>query len=38
LAAMVDVKIPRPRDQLLTKENSEFLRLRRELYGFLGHH
>ena len=38
LAAMVDVKIPRPRDQLLTKENPEFLRLRRELYGFLGHH
>ena len=38
LAAMVEVKIPRPRDQLLTKENPEFLRLRRELYGFLGHH
>ncbi len=38
LAAMVDVKIPRPRDQLMTKENPEFLRLRRELYGFLGHH
>ena len=38
LAAMVDVKIPRPRNQLLTKENPEFLRLRRELYGFLGHH
>jgi NitT/TauT family transport system ATP-binding protein len=38
LAAMVDVKIPRPRNQLLTKEDSEFLRLRRELYGFLGRH
>jgi NitT/TauT family transport system ATP-binding protein len=38
LAAMVDVKIDRPRNQLLTKEHPEFLRLRRELYGFLGHH
>jgi NitT/TauT family transport system ATP-binding protein len=37
LAAMVEVKIARPRDQLLTKEHPEFLRLRRELYGFLGH-
>jgi NitT/TauT family transport system ATP-binding protein len=38
MAAMLEVKIPRPRDQLLTKEHPEFLRLRRELYGFLGHH
>lgn len=38
LAAMIDVKIPRPRNQLMTKENPEFLRLRRALYGFLGHH
>jgi NitT/TauT family transport system ATP-binding protein len=38
LAAMVEVKIERPRNQLLTKEHPEFLRLRRELYGFLGHH
>jgi NitT/TauT family transport system ATP-binding protein len=38
LAAMVEVRIPRPRDQLMTKEHPEFLRLRRELYGFLGHH
>ena len=38
LAAMVEVKIERPRDQLLTKEHPEFLRLHRELYGFLGHH
>jgi NitT/TauT family transport system ATP-binding protein len=37
LAAIVDVKIARPRDQLLTKENPDFLKLRRELYGFLGH-
>ena len=38
MAAMVEVNIPWPRDQLLTKESPEFLRLRRELYGFLGHH
>jgi len=38
LAAMVEVNIPQPPDQLLTKEHPEFLRLRRELYGFLGHH
>jgi NitT/TauT family transport system ATP-binding protein len=38
LAAMVEVQIEHPRDQLLTKEHPEFLRLRRELYGFLGHH
>ena len=38
LAAMVEVKIPRPRNQLTTKENPQFLALRRELYGFLGHH
>lgn len=38
LAAMVEVHIPHPREQLLTKEHPEFLRLRRELYGFLGHH
>jgi NitT/TauT family transport system ATP-binding protein len=38
LAAMVEVKIERPRNQLLTKEHPEFLRLRRELYGFLGPH
>ena len=35
LAAMVEVNIARPRDQLMTKEDPEFLRLRRELYGFL---
>ena len=38
LAAMIEVGIARPRDQLLTKVDPEFLRLRRELYGFLGHH
>ena len=38
LAAMIDVPIPRPRDQLSTKEHPDFLRLRRELYQFLGHH
>jgi NitT/TauT family transport system ATP-binding protein len=37
LAALIDVKIPRPRNQLDTKEHPEFLRLRRELYQFLGH-
>ena len=38
LAAMIDVPIDRPREQLATKEHPEFLRLRRELYRFLGHH
>lgn len=38
LAAVIDVKIPLPRNQLETKEHPEFLRLRRELYQFLGHH
>jgi NitT/TauT family transport system ATP-binding protein len=38
LAALIDVPIPRPRDQLATKEHPEFLRLRRELYRYLGHH
>ncbi|MDB5873438.1 MAG: transporter family protein [Ramlibacter sp.] len=37
LAAMIEVSIPRPRDQLSTKEHPEFLRLRRELYQYLGH-
>ena len=38
LAAMIEVTIPQPRQQLETKEHPEFLRLRRELYQFLGHH
>ena len=37
LAAMIDVPIAHPRDQLATKEHPDFLRLRRELYQFLGH-
>jgi len=38
VAAMIDVPLPRPREQLATKEHPEFLRLRRELYQYLGHH
>ena len=30
-----DVKLPRPRDQLSTREDPEFLRLRRELFDFI---
>ena len=37
LAQLIDVPIPRPRDQLSTKEHPDFLRLRRALYGHLGH-
>lgn len=37
LAAVIDVTIPHPRDQLSTKEHPDFLRLRRELYHYLGH-
>jgi NitT/TauT family transport system ATP-binding protein len=36
LARMIDVKIERPRDQLSTKEHPEFLKLRRELFAFIG--
>ena len=35
LARMIDVQIPRPRDQLNTKEHPEFLKLRRELFAFI---
>ena len=35
LARMLDVPIPRPRDQLSTKEQPAFLQLRRELFGFI---
>jgi len=35
LARMIEVAIPRPRDQLSTKEHPEFLRLRRELFNFI---
>ena len=38
LAAVIEVPLERPRTQLETKEHPEFLRLRRELYQFLGHH
>nr|MBF0682342.1 ABC transporter ATP-binding protein [Pseudomonas sp.] len=38
VAAIIDVDIPRPREQLSAKEHPEFLRLRRELYQYLGHH
>jgi NitT/TauT family transport system ATP-binding protein len=33
----IDVKVglPRPRDQLATREDPEFLRLRRELFDFI---
>jgi NitT/TauT family transport system ATP-binding protein len=37
VAAWVEVPIAHPRDQIATKEHPEFLRLRRELYGTLGH-
>ena len=37
LARVIDVPIPHPRNQLATKEHPDFLRLRRELYGYLGH-
>ena len=37
LAAVIDVPLPLPREQLATKEHPEFLRLRRELYQSLGH-
>jgi len=35
LAKMIDVKIPRPRDQLGTKEHPEFLTLRRALFALI---
>ena len=37
LARVIDVPIAHPRNQLATKEHPDFLRLRRELYGYLGH-
>lgn len=38
LAAVVPVPLPRPRDRITTKEDPEFLRLRRALYQHLGAH
>lgn len=35
LARMIEVSIPRPRNQLTAKEHPEFLRLRRELFNFI---
>lgn len=35
LARMIEVDIPRPRNQLTTKEHPEFLHLRRELFNFI---
>lgn len=32
IARMVDIPLPRPRNQLSTRENPEFQRLRRELF------
>jgi NitT/TauT family transport system ATP-binding protein len=37
LNRIVPVDIPSPRDQLTTRENAEFLRLRHELYGLMQH-
>ena len=37
VARMIDVNIPRPRDALSCKEHPEFMRLRRELFGFFAH-
>ena len=31
----LEIDLPRPRDQLATRENPEFLRLRRELFDFI---
>jgi NitT/TauT family transport system ATP-binding protein len=38
LAALINVPLPQPRNQISTKEHPEFLRLRRELYHYLDHH
>ena len=38
MAAVVEVPIAHPRNQLETKEHPAYLRLRRELYQYLGHH
>ena len=37
VARMMEVNIPRPRDTLSCKEHPEFVRLRRELFGFFAH-
>ena len=38
LAQSIAVPLPRPRDQLSTREDPEFLRLRRELFDFIQEH
>jgi NitT/TauT family transport system ATP-binding protein len=35
IARILDIPLPRPRDQLGTREHPEFLRLRRELFTLL---
>ena len=35
VAAIFDVRLPRPRDQLSTREQPEFLKLRRALFDFI---
>ncbi|MEA2879263.1 MAG: NitT/TauT family transport system ATP-binding protein [Hyphomicrobiales bacterium] len=35
IASVVEVPIPRPRNQLTTREDATFLRLRRELFAFI---
>lgn len=35
VARVVDVKLPRPRDQLATREHPDFLRLRRDLFDLM---
>lgn len=35
VSRIFDVKLPRPRDQLATRESPEFLRMRRELFDFI---
>ena len=37
IAKMLEVDLPRPRDQLTTKEHPEFISLRHELFAFLEH-
>lgn len=38
IAEIFDVNLPRPRDQLGTREHPEFLRLRRQLFDFIEGH
>ena len=35
VAEIFDVRLPRPRDQLSTREDPEFMRLRRVLFDFI---